>query len=38
MYNASEKGQSVIATLGAYAYNERALLLDLDLNLTDGKV
>lgn len=34
MYSGSEKGQSVIATLGAYAYNAWPLLLDL----TDGEV
>lgn len=33
-YSGSEKGQSVIATLGAYAYNAWPLLLDL----TDGEV
>ncbi len=34
MYSGTEKGQSVIATLGAYAYNAWPLLLDL----TDGQV
>jgi len=34
MYSGSEKGQSVIALLGAYAYNAWPLLLDL----TDGEV
>lgn len=33
-YSKSEKGQSVIATLGAYAYNAWPLLLDF----TDGEV
>ncbi|DBA77694.1 hypothetical protein WJX79_004021 [Trebouxia sp. C0005] len=33
-YSGSEKGQSVVATLGAYAYNAWPLLLDL----TDGTV
>ncbi|KAL0048054.1 hypothetical protein WJX82_006667 [Trebouxia sp. C0006] len=33
MYSGSEKGQSVIASLGAYAYNAWPLLLDL----TDGE-
>ena len=34
MYSRSGKGQSVIAILGAYAYNAWPLLLDL----TDGEV
>ena len=34
IYSGSEKGQSVIAVLGAYAYNAWPLLLDL----TDGEV
>lgn len=36
MYSGSEKGQSLTATQGAYAYNEWPSLLDL--HLADDKV